>query len=306
VWQQKLPSGKNGGGPIEHLKEVIIEDSLGICEELDRRISFLVDTYHDEWAEVVKDPERRAKFKQFANTDEVVPMESMIEYVDMRGQQRPADWPKDGQPQTNWKAPEEDVFARSEKNWIMVGKTWDFAANVGTPILYGETQLAVFNNEKRGEWYCTQNMCPHKQAFVLSQGIIGDASGVPKVACPLHKKSFALTDGVQIGDGDLKILTFPVNIQGDDVLVELPAQAELDAILGTSGLRVLKSDCVDFAGDAIKVPVGGRKVTVSTGGFDQVMSAGNRFVQQTLRSGITVLRAVSSSGGNSTTPENDA
>ena len=44
VWQQKLPSGKNGGGPIEHLKEVIIEDSLGICDELDRRMAHLVDT----------------------------------------------------------------------------------------------------------------------------------------------------------------------------------------------------------------------------------------------------------------------
>jgi nitrite reductase (NADH) large subunit len=49
VWQQKLPSGKNGGGPIGHLKEVIIEDSLGICEELDSRMEYLVETYHDEW-----------------------------------------------------------------------------------------------------------------------------------------------------------------------------------------------------------------------------------------------------------------
>ena len=49
VWQRKLPNGKNGGGPIEHLKEVIIEDSLGICDELDSRMNHLVDTYHDEW-----------------------------------------------------------------------------------------------------------------------------------------------------------------------------------------------------------------------------------------------------------------
>ena len=49
VWQSKLPSGKYGGGPIEHLKEVIIEDSLGICDELDNRMQHLVDTYHDEW-----------------------------------------------------------------------------------------------------------------------------------------------------------------------------------------------------------------------------------------------------------------
>lgn len=49
VWQRKLPDGKDGGGPIEHLKEVIIEDSLGIVDELDERMQHLVDTYHDEW-----------------------------------------------------------------------------------------------------------------------------------------------------------------------------------------------------------------------------------------------------------------
>ena len=249
-WQAKLPSGKNGGGPIEHLKEVIIEDSLGICDELDRRMQHLVDTYHDEWAEVVKDPKRRAQFKQFVNTDENQTREQMIEFIDQRGQKRPADWGNDGQPQTNWKLEETDVFARSEKSWVKVGERSNFAANAGSAILYGESQLAVFNNVNRSEWYCTQNMCPHKQAFVLSQGIIGDTSGVAKVACPLHKKQFGLADGRQL-DGDLSIITFPVKIEGDDVMVELPSEAEVNAILGTSGLRIRKSSCIDISGDAL-------------------------------------------------------
>merc|ERR1739844_76621 len=112
--------------------------------------------------------------------------------------------------------------------------------------------LAVFNNAKRGEWSCTQNMCPHKQAFVLSQGMIGDTWGTPKVACPLHKKTFSLETGNEL-DGDLKILTFDTKIEGDDVLVHLPSVPEVDAILGTNGLRVLKSDCINLAEDAIKV-----------------------------------------------------
>jgi nitrite reductase (NADH) large subunit len=206
---------------------------------------------------VVKDPARRAKFKQFANTDETVDKESMIEFVDIRGQKRPADWPKDGQPQTLWKPPSNDVFAHSQKSWVHVGMTSDFSPNVGSPILYGSSQLAVFNNVQRGEWYCTQNMCPHKQAFVLSQGILGDASGEAKVACPLHKKQFSLEDGHELGEGDLQIITFPVMIEGNKVLVELPAVPEVDAILGTHGLRVLKSDCVDLAADALKVPLRG-------------------------------------------------
>ncbi len=129
----------------------------------------------------------------------------------MREQARPTNWPADGQPQTNWKLEETNVFARSEKSWVTVGKVTDFSWNTGSTILYGESQLSIFNNAKQGEWYCTQNMCPHKQAFVLSQRIIGDARGVSKVACPLHKKQFGLADGCQL-DGDLSIITFPVKV----------------------------------------------------------------------------------------------
>jgi nitrite reductase (NADH) large subunit len=290
VWQAKLPPGKTGGGPIEHLKEVIIEDSLGICAELDRRMQYLVDTYHDEWAEVVKDPVKRAKFKQFANTDKIIPKEDMIEFVDMRGQMRPTHWPKDGEPQTNWRAPNGDIFAKSEKKWVNVGKKSEFAPNVGTPILHGETQLAVFNNALRGEWYCTQNMCPHKQAFVLSQGIIGDASGVAKVACPLHKKTFSLSDGQELGEGDLRILTFLVKVEGDDVFVELPNEPELDAILGTNGLRVQHTECIDIAGDALPIPAK-RLNGVMKAGQELVPGAFNR---------QTVLQATA---GNETSTE---
>eukprot|EP00986_Skeletonema_menzelii_P003444 scaffold1049_cov152-Skeletonema_menzelii.AAC.15 len=265
-WQAKLPSGKNGGGPIEHLKEVIIEDSLGICDELDRRMQYLVDTYHDEWAEVVKDPARRAKFKQFVNTDEVQTREEMIEFIDQRGQVRPTDWLPDGQPQTNWKPDTTDVFSRSEKSWVSVGKTSDFAPNVGSAILYGDSQLAVFNNAQRGEWYCTQNMCPHKQAFVLSQGIIGGtADGIAKVACPLHKKQFDLADGKGL-DSDLSLITFAVKIEGDEVMVELPSTEEVDAILGTKGLRV-QSSCseLDISGTELEKEIlnGVRNTTVT-------------------------------------------
>eukprot|EP00559_Dactyliosolen_fragilissimus_P005293 CAMPEP_0184862660 /NCGR_PEP_ID=MMETSP0580-20130426/7082_1 /TAXON_ID=1118495 /ORGANISM="Dactyliosolen fragilissimus" /LENGTH=1124 /DNA_ID=CAMNT_0027360613 /DNA_START=342 /DNA_END=3716 /DNA_ORIENTATION=- len=261
TWQAKLPSGKNGGGPIEHLKEVIIHDSLQICDELDKRMQHLVDTYHDEWAEVVHDPNLRKKFKQFVNTDVNQERQELIDFVDIRGQTRPADWPADGQPQTNWKPPTQDIFANSQKTWVNVGNKLDFPPNVGSAILYGTSQLAIFNNEQRNEWYATQNMCPHKQAFVLSQGILGDANNVPKVACPLHKKTFDLKTGKQLNvesntnqDDELNIITFPVKIDDhDNVLVYLPAIDEVDAILGTNGLRVQKSDCINLAQDAIKI-----------------------------------------------------
>ena len=83
VWLDKMEGG------IEYLREVIVHDRLGICEELEKQMQFFVDTYKCEWAEVVKDPEKRRLFKQFVNTDETEPT---IEFVKEREQ--PADqWP---------------------------------------------------------------------------------------------------------------------------------------------------------------------------------------------------------------------
>jgi len=43
---------------------------LQYSSELEKRMAHLVESYHDEWAEVIKDPEKRKKFKQFVSTDE--------------------------------------------------------------------------------------------------------------------------------------------------------------------------------------------------------------------------------------------
>ncbi|KAJ8606625.1 hypothetical protein CTAYLR_008381 [Chrysophaeum taylorii] len=236
-WFERL--GPNDEVRLQALQDVIIHDKLGLNAEFEARMQHIVDTYHDEWAVVVADPDLRAKFKQFANTDDVQPADEMIEFMDVRGQRRPVDWPADGAPQTMWRPPSDDPFARSEKSWVGFGPSADFPPNLGTPVLYGSTQLAIFNTGKEGKWYATQNLCPHKQAFVLAQGIVGLAGDTPKVACPLHKKQFGLEDGKQI-DGDLNIITFPIRLNQEtgEVEVELPARDEIDAVLGTSLLKV--------------------------------------------------------------------
>jgi nitrite reductase (NADH) large subunit len=97
----------------------------------------------------------------------------------------------------------------------------------GIAIRCGDTQLAVFNFASRGEWYATQNLCPHKREMVLARGIVGEQGGRPKVACPLHKKTFDLESGACLSGEALEISTFPVRIEGDDVMVELPPMADL-------------------------------------------------------------------------------
>jgi nitrite reductase (NADH) large subunit len=230
VWLSEM----NGG--IDYLRDVIINDRLGIASELETQMQFLVDTYKCEWTEVVNDPDRRKWFKQFMNTDET---ESSIEFVTERNQRRPADWPKDGVLLDQITLPNGqklgDVVAAasSKKSWVNVGNVRDFPRDGGATIKYGQTQIAVFRFSSRGAWYATQNMCPHKQAFILSRGIVGDQSGTPKVACPLHKKTYSLETGSCLSGDDYSICVFPVKVMNDDVYLELPPESELDEALAT-------------------------------------------------------------------------
>ncbi|KAJ3267960.1 hypothetical protein HK104_005541, partial [Borealophlyctis nickersoniae] len=94
-WLEKLPGG------IEYLKQVVVEDKLGICDELESRMEHIVATYQDEWKTVVEDPIRRADFVQFVNTPTTEPTIEMV--TDKHGQRRPADQPKNSRPRRSRK-----------------------------------------------------------------------------------------------------------------------------------------------------------------------------------------------------------
>src|SRR5450432_244800 len=80
--------GKLEGG-IEYLKQVVVEDSLGIAAELEAEMQHVVDTYQDEWKTAVEDPETLRRFRTFVNSDAVDPS---IVRVPLRQQHRPATW----------------------------------------------------------------------------------------------------------------------------------------------------------------------------------------------------------------------
>jgi len=250
----------NMEGGLEQLKAVIIDDKLGICAELERRMQHLVDSYRCEWAEVVNDPEKQKRFRQFVNSSDT---ESTIEFIPQRGQSRPADWPKGGVPLVQLSLPSTSPSTSQEGvttvtadsmaevpacnaeldqpspcEWVKVGVVDDFPNDGGSTIKYGQVQIAVYNLASRNEWYACQNMCPHMNAFVLSRGIIGDAVGEPKVACPLHKKPFSLKSGKCLSGEKYALQVFPVRVIDGEVQLHLPPTEELDAILGTEIHRI--------------------------------------------------------------------
>ncbi len=240
VWLENLEGG------IEHLREVVVEDKLGIADDLEAMMQRVVDSYACEWKAVVEDPQKRAKFRQFVNTDQVEPN---IELIPQRGQKRPADWPDElvsleqAEQIENDKQSAEADGQLAQTEWVQVGMVDDFPQDGGATIKYGQVQIAVFNFSSRGEWYATQQMCPHKKAFVMSRGIIGDAGGKPKVACPVHKKTFSLESGKSTGGDEYSVMVFPVKVEQDKVLLELPPVHVLDRLLATNIGRCMATSC---------------------------------------------------------------
>ncbi|MFE4868454.1 nitrite reductase large subunit NirB [Streptomyces sp. NPDC056682] len=61
VWLERIEGG------LGHVKDVVVDDSLGICAELEALMAAHVAGYRDEWAETLDDPERLARFVSFVN-----------------------------------------------------------------------------------------------------------------------------------------------------------------------------------------------------------------------------------------------
>ncbi|CAI4215520.1 unnamed protein product [Parascedosporium putredinis] len=181
---------------------------------MERQMQELVDGYFCEWTEILKDPERQKAFRQFDNTDEEV---EGVEIVTERQQQRPAYWASE--------AAEQDFK----------GHQWSELA--WQPLI----QVGHFD-----EFPTAQQMCPHKRAFILSDGIIGEGDGKYWVSCPHHKRNFEL-NGSEAGkcsnDESMNIATFPVEEREDGwIYVKLPPVPELDALLGTSRWKTKSSE----------------------------------------------------------------
>lgn len=84
TWLNKMDGG------MAYLKNVVINDSLGIVDQLEAELQHLIDTYHCEWAEVVNDPQLRKKFVHFINAPEE--KDPTVQFEPLRDQVRAKEW----------------------------------------------------------------------------------------------------------------------------------------------------------------------------------------------------------------------
>ncbi len=84
TWLNKMDGG------IDYLRNVVVKDSLGIAEELEREMQLLVDNYKCEWREVVETPALRKRFSHFVNAPE--DKDPNVRFETLRGQKKALEW----------------------------------------------------------------------------------------------------------------------------------------------------------------------------------------------------------------------
>jgi nitrite reductase (NADH) large subunit len=81
TWFNKIEGG------VEHLRRVVFDDVLGICDELDAAMATHVASYECEWQATLASPDRLQRFRSFVNSDAT---DADVVFVRERGQLRPA------------------------------------------------------------------------------------------------------------------------------------------------------------------------------------------------------------------------
>jgi nitrite reductase (NADH) large subunit len=81
VWLDNLEGG------LDYLRQVVIEDRLGIVAELEADMARIISSYECEWRKAINDPQTLKRFRHFVNSDRA---DDNVVLIEERGQMRPA------------------------------------------------------------------------------------------------------------------------------------------------------------------------------------------------------------------------
>lgn len=80
VWMENMEGG------LDYLKQVILDDSLNLCDSLDEQMARVVDTYQCEWKSTLDNPQKLQRFRPFLNSTSG---SKVLPYQRVRGQRIP-------------------------------------------------------------------------------------------------------------------------------------------------------------------------------------------------------------------------
>ncbi|MGP3979885.1 nitrite reductase large subunit NirB [Streptomyces sp. KR80] len=81
AWLERIEGG------LDHVRDVVVHDSLGLCDELERLMADHVANYRDEWAATLDDPDRLQRFVSFVNAPGTP--DPSVQFVPERDQVKP-------------------------------------------------------------------------------------------------------------------------------------------------------------------------------------------------------------------------
>lgn len=114
-----------------------------------------------------------------------------------------------------------DTILINNKKYIKVALSKDIFENKGIKIQFDEDddfQLAIFRVD--GILYCLENICPHRHADRIYEGIIKDMT----VTCPLHGWTYSIRTGENINkrQGIKSLRKYECFEENGEVFVEEP------------------------------------------------------------------------------------
>ena len=97
--------------------------------------------------------------------------------------------------------------------WVKVAKKSEIPADTGKLVEAGGNEIALFVVD--GKVCAIHNICPHQGGPLAEGGLRGK-----EVMCPWHGWNFDVTTGSCTFNPRIKVTTFSVKEDGDDIYVE--------------------------------------------------------------------------------------
>ena len=119
---------------------------------------------------------------------------------------------------------------------VVVAKVWEIPTGERKIVVpfRGRAGIGVFN--VNGSFYAVRNICPHKYGPLCTGELSGwvateappsvqsadiAVDGLEKILrCPWHQWPFEIATGKCLTDPTVRVKTYPVKIDGDDIVVE--------------------------------------------------------------------------------------
>ena len=197
VWMDNMEGG------LDYLRQVVIDDSLGIAAQLEQEMQQVVESYQCEWQTTLQDA---ARLKLFTPTINSTQPDETLHYAAVRGQRVPVP-----------AATRIPLISLPAEPWSAICALDEVPLNAGLGARLGNQRIALFRFGD--DLYALEDIEPGTRASVLSRGLLGDVQGEPVVISPLYKQRFRLRDGQCLDNPALQLRCWPVKLEQGTIWV---------------------------------------------------------------------------------------